>query len=67
LSAKITRKVLNKKKVYLGYINHFEYKSIIITKIDLFKSYIDTTHVIEASLRLAIHYSRNQLKRNNVD
>jgi hypothetical protein len=33
----------------------------------LFKSYIDTTHVIEASLRLAIHYSRNQLKRNNVD
>jgi len=55
------------KKNYLGYVNHFEYKSIIITKIDLFKSYIDTTHVIEASLRLAIHYSRNQLKRNNVD
>jgi hypothetical protein len=56
-----------KNNIYLGYVNHFEYKSIIITKIDLFKIYIDTTHIIEASLRLAIHYSINQLKRNNDD
>jgi hypothetical protein len=53
--------MLNKKKIIdLNYVDHFDYKFIIITKIDVFKSYMDTTHIHEASLRFAISYSRSQ-------
>ena len=42
-------------------VDPFDYKLIIIiTKIDLFKGYIDTTHVDEASLWFAIHCFRSQ-------
>ncbi|CAK7348263.1 unnamed protein product [Dovyalis caffra] len=55
-----------KKIVDLGYVDPFDYKLAIITKADLFKDYMDETHIDEASLRFAIHYSTSQWKRNEL-
>lgn len=58
LCVKRTQKVLNKKKIIdLDCIVSFDYKFTIITKIGLFKDYIDATHVDEGNLRFSIHYS----------
>jgi hypothetical protein len=55
-----------KKIVDLWYVDSFDYKFAIITKVDLFKDYINIIHVDEASLRFAIHYSKSQRKRNEL-
>jgi len=49
-----------KKNVNLGYVDHFDYKLVVITKINMFKSYMDTTYIDEASLRFQIYYSKSQ-------
>jgi len=49
-----------KKIIGLVYIDHFNYKFTIVIKVYLFKDHIDTTHINEASLRFAIHYSKIQ-------
>ena len=36
-----------KKIIDLNYVDHFDYKFIIITKINVFKSYMDTTHFMK--------------------
>ena len=60
ISANKTCKILNKKNVNLGYVDHFDYKLVVITKINMFKSYMDTTYIDEASLRFQIYYSKIQ-------
>jgi len=42
------------------YIDPFDYTFYIITKINLFKDYMDIRHVDEVSLKFVIHYSRSQ-------
>ena len=49
-----------KKIIGLVYIDHFNYNFTIIINVYLFKDHIDTTHIDEASLRFAIHYSKTQ-------
>ena len=39
-----------------NHVNYFDYKIIIITKIDASKDYVVTTHVLESSLKFAIYY-----------
>lgn len=48
------------------YIDPFDYTFYIITKINLFKDYIDIRHVDEVSLKFVIHYSRSQWKKKNL-
>jgi len=44
MSAKKTWKVLNKKNIDLNYVDHFSYKFIFVTKVNIFKSYVDISH-----------------------
>jgi hypothetical protein len=50
----------------LNYVDHFDYKVNFITKLDVFKSYINTAYIDEISLKFAICYSREQCKKNNM-
>jgi hypothetical protein len=34
-----------KKIIYLNYVDHFDYKVKVITKIDVLKGYMDITHI----------------------
>ena len=54
------------KIIHLDYIDFFYYKLFIIKNIDFFKSYIDKTHVEEASLKFTIHYFIIQIKKNKL-
>ncbi|CAK7330377.1 unnamed protein product [Dovyalis caffra] len=55
-----------KKFVDLGYVGPFDYKSATFTNVEVFKDYMDTTHVDEGSLSFAAHYSKSQWKRNKL-
>lgn len=52
LSAKKTWKMLNNKIIKLNYIDHFDYKFKIIIKVDLFKSYMDITHIDQKKFKV---------------
>jgi hypothetical protein len=47
LSVKRKLNVLNKTNIDISYFDPFDYIFIVITKIDLFKDYMDTTHIDE--------------------
>jgi hypothetical protein len=47
LSVKRKWNVLNKTNIDISYFDPFDYIFIVITKIDLFKDYMDTTHIDE--------------------
>ena len=64
MSAKKTWKML-KTIVDLNHVDPFNYKFTIITKVDAFKDYVDTTYIDELNLRFASHYFRSQWNRNN--
>ena len=64
MSAKKTCKVLNKKKIIdLNYADTFDCKFVIIKNVNVFKGYMNTTHIYEAGLMFAICYSRSQWNR----
>ena len=50
----------------LNYVDHFNYKVNFITKLNMFKSYINTVYIDEISLKFAICNSRGQCKKNNM-
>jgi hypothetical protein len=53
--------VLSKKNIInIGYDDPFNYKFTIITKVNLFKGFVDITHVDEISLRFLIHCFRKR-------
>jgi hypothetical protein len=54
------------KIIDLNYVDYFDYKFIIVLKVDVFKSYVNITHIDEASLMFEIYYSKSQWKRNNL-
>lgn len=47
--------MLKRTIVDLGYVDSFDYKFLIITKINLFKGYTIITHVDNADLIYATH------------
>jgi hypothetical protein len=56
--------VLNKKKIIdLNYADTFDYKFVIIKNVNVFKGYMNTTHIHKAGLMFAIYYSRSQWNR----
>jgi hypothetical protein len=57
-----TKSNQQKKIVNLSYVDIFDYKFIIIIKIDMFKR----SHVNEKYLRFVIHYFESRLKRNHL-
>jgi len=57
-----TKSNQQKKIVNLSYVYIFDYKFIIIIKIDMFKR----SHVNEKYLRFVIHYFESRLKRNHL-
>jgi len=44
----------------LNYVDHFDYKVNFITKLDVFKSYINTAYIDEISLQFAICYDNTR-------
>ena len=67
LSIKRIWKVLDKRKIFdLCYVDYFDYKFTVITKVDLFEDIMDTTHVDKKSFMCTSHYFKIQLKINNL-
>lgn len=52
--------VQQKKVINLVHVDHVNYKFTIITKIYLFKNYMDIMYVDETCLMFAIYYSKSQ-------
>jgi len=52
-----------KKIIDLNYADTFDYKFVIIKNVNVFKGYMNTTHIHEAGLMFAIYYSRSQWNR----
>ena len=55
-----------KKNIDLCYVDYFDYKFTVITKVDLFEDIMDTTHVDKKSFMFTSHYFKIQLKINNL-
>lgn len=64
LSAKKHGSCSIKKNIDLDYVGPFDYKFIVITKIDILRV-IWIQHIYKVSLRFVIYYLRNQWKKNN--
>lgn len=63
MQRKHVRCLTTTKIIDLNYADIFYYKFVIIKKINVFKGYIDTTHIHKAGLMFAIYYSRSQWNR----
>jgi hypothetical protein len=50
----------HQKKIIDLNIDPFDYKFILITKVSMFKDYMDITYVDEASLKFIIQYSKKK-------
>jgi hypothetical protein len=55
-----------KKIIDLNYVDPFDYKFIVITKVSMFKDYMDITYVDEASLKFIIHYFKKQINNLSI-
>jgi hypothetical protein len=54
--------MLNNKIIKLNYIDHFDYKFKIIIKVDLFKSYMDITHIDQKKFKVCNWLLYKQMK-----
>jgi peptidoglycan/xylan/chitin deacetylase (PgdA/CDA1 family) len=56
----------HQKKIIDLNIDPFDYKFIVITKVSMFKDYMDITYVDEASLKFIIQYSKKQINNLSI-
>jgi hypothetical protein len=63
LSIKRIWKVLDKKKnIDLCYVDYFDYKFTVITKVDFFEDIMDTTHVDKKKFQVYKSLFQNSIK-----